>query len=120
MNYTRIHNLIITKAKTRKLHGYSESHHIVPKCMGGTNERSNLVNLTAKEHFLIHRLLCKIYPNNNKLKFAAVMMTRSSKHTIRSGVSYERVKKLNSQALSVLHKGSKRSEEFKKNLSVKT
>jgi hypothetical protein len=74
MDYKRIHDLIIERAKNRVLEGYSESHHIVPKCLGGTNHKENLIRLTAREHFIIHKLLCLIHPNENKLHWAAFMM----------------------------------------------
>lgn len=62
MNYNKLYNSIIDKAKERGgVDGYSETHHIKPKCMGGTNEKSNLVNLTAREHFIAHWLLYKIH-----------------------------------------------------------
>jgi hypothetical protein len=35
--------------------------------LNGTNSKSNLVNLTAREHFIAHALLCYIHPDNNKL-----------------------------------------------------
>ena len=47
--------------------GRLEVHHIVPKCLGGSNKKENLVELTAREHFICHRLLCEIYPKNKKL-----------------------------------------------------
>ena len=74
MDYQRIYNQIIERAKTRQLDCYKEKHHIIPKCMGGSNDKTNLVNLTAKEHFLCHRLLCEIYPNNDKLLYALCLM----------------------------------------------
>lgn len=74
MNYEKIYNNLIDRAKKRILEGYSESHHIVPKCIGGTNESSNLVDLTPEEHYLAHQLLVKIYPKNEKLAYAAIMM----------------------------------------------
>ena len=67
MNYQKIYDQIIQRAKDRILDGYKESHHIIPKCMGGTNKWDNLVDLTAREHFLVHWLLHKIYPNEFKL-----------------------------------------------------
>jgi|LakMenE01Jun11ns_1017448.scaffolds.fasta_scaffold9559875_1 hypothetical protein len=70
MYYEKIYNQIIERAKVRVLKGYKEKHHIIPKCMGGVNDKENLVDLTAKEHFICHKLLCKIYPNSDKLKFA--------------------------------------------------
>lgn len=44
-----------------------ETHHIVPKCMGGSNDKENLVNLTAREHFVAHKLLYKIAEKEKKL-----------------------------------------------------
>ena len=40
--------------------GYYEKHHIVPRSMGGSNKKSNLVDLTAREHYVCHRLLTKM------------------------------------------------------------
>jgi hypothetical protein len=74
MHYKRIHDQIIERAKNRVLEGYSEKHHIVPKCLGGSNDKENLVRLTAREHFIIHKLLCEIYPNESKLHYAVWLM----------------------------------------------
>ena len=61
MDYNKIYNNIIERAKQRQienpLNGYKELHHVVPKSIGGSNEQSNLVELTLKEHFLCHELL---------------------------------------------------------------
>lgn len=74
MNYQNIYSQIIERAKNRVLEGYKEKHHIIPKCLGGNNDKDNLVELTAREHFLCHRLLCEIHPNNNKLWYALWLM----------------------------------------------
>ena len=50
MDYKNIHDNIINRAKKRKLVGYSENHHIIPKCMGGTNDKENLAIFTTKTH----------------------------------------------------------------------
>ena len=47
MNYEKIYNQIILRAKSRELNCYVERHHVIPKCMGGTNDKDNLVKLTA-------------------------------------------------------------------------
>lgn len=70
MNYKKIHDTLISRAKTRNLEGYKEKHHIIPRCLGGNNEKINLVYLTAKEHYIIHKLLIKIYPLERKLIYA--------------------------------------------------
>ena len=72
MNYIKIYNNLVSN-KTHRKKGkdvYYESHHIIPKSLGGDNEKSNLVLLTSREHFVAHRLLTKIYPNSWKMKFA--------------------------------------------------
>lgn len=74
MNYRKIYNNLIEKAKYRVTEDYTESHHIVPKCLGGSDDLSNLVKLTPEEHYVAHQLLVKIYPNNPKLVKAAQMM----------------------------------------------
>lgn len=77
MNYESHYYKLIEKARTREIYGYTEKHHIVPKCMGGTDDDDNLINLTPEEHYVAHQLLVKIYPTNNKLVYAAAMMIPS-------------------------------------------
>lgn len=74
MNYITHYTKLIERAKNRILDGYSEKHHIVPKCMAGTNDKNNLVYLTPEEHYIAHQLLIKIYPDNKELIYAAIMM----------------------------------------------
>lgn len=74
MDYKRIYNNIIIRGKDRVLFGYKELHHILPKCLGGLDNDENLVYLTPEEHYVCHQLLIKIYPDNDKLVYAANMM----------------------------------------------
>ena len=78
MNYSKIYTNLLLRAKNRKIKGYTESHHIKPKCIGGTDEKDNLVKLTAREHFIAHLLLSKIYPEETGLVLAIQMMCVSS------------------------------------------
>jgi hypothetical protein len=62
MNYFLVYQKLIAKAKARVCpEGYVERHHILPRALGGTDDSSNLVALTAKEHFVAHVLLAKIH-----------------------------------------------------------
>ena len=74
MNYQKIYNDIIERSRLenrKKGHNvYYEQHHVIPVCMNGTNEKTNLVLLTAREHFIAHWLLIRIYPANRKLAHA--------------------------------------------------
>jgi hypothetical protein len=58
--YTKIYFQIINNALSRINHGYVEKHHIIPKSCGGSNDKNNLVSLTAREHFICHWLLTKM------------------------------------------------------------
>jgi hypothetical protein len=51
MDYQRIHDAIIDRARNRTIFGYVEKHHVIPRCLGGSSESYNLVELTAREHF---------------------------------------------------------------------
>ena len=76
MNYTKIYDQLISKARNRTLTGYKESHHIVPRCMGGSDSKDNLVDLTPEEHYLAHQVLVRMYPEDRKLVYAANAMIR--------------------------------------------
>jgi hypothetical protein len=126
MNYKKIHDDIIQRAKNRKLSGYSEKHHIILKSMGGTNKNDNLVKLTAKEHFVIHKLLVQIYPNEIKFKKAFWMMCgKSIKHTGRnfkiSSKEYDIIKKEHSKIMSkiMLTNNPSKKDEVKEKLRIK-
>lgn len=123
MNYQNIYNQIIERAKNRQLNNYKETHHILPKCMGGNNNKDNLVDLTAREHFLCHMLLCEIYPKNNKLRHALFFMAigkqkpKNIQYIIGSRI-YERLKIEYSQFLTGKNQSeitrNKKSESMKK------
>lgn len=44
---------------------YYENHHIVPKSLGGSDIKTNLVLLTLKEHYIVHLLLCNMQQTKN-------------------------------------------------------
>lgn len=58
--YTKCYYSIINRATSRNLVGYYETHHIVPKSLGGSDDLNNLVKLTAREHYICHLLLVKM------------------------------------------------------------
>lgn len=66
--YSRWYHSIIEKAKLRVSSTLTESHHIVPVCMGGSNDSSNLVDLTLREHYVCHLLLTRFAEGDAKWK----------------------------------------------------
>jgi hypothetical protein len=134
MNYQKIYNQIIKRAVTenrKKGSGvYYELHHIIPKCMGGNNDKDNLVLLTAREHFIVHKLLCEIYPNEDKLVYAYWRLCNGKNKSIVSSHDYDYAKLLMANAntrrqhtvisknkISKIHKGKITSDETKRKIS---
>jgi hypothetical protein len=92
MHYKKVYTQIIESAKLKQYNQYTEKHHIIPKCLGGDNKKSNIVCLSYREHFICHWLLCKIYPENHKLKAAFAKMLGGKKRIVSSWM-FETVKR---------------------------
>jgi len=104
MNYKKIHDNIIKRGFDRQIPLIKEKHHIIPKCMGGNDDLDNLVNLTPKEHYLIHLLLTKIYPENINLIYAFWMMSnKKGNKGRRSGKFYQAAKEFMAKHSRHLH-----------------
>ena len=69
-----IQNILNTRGRFSCGDEYCERHHIVPKCMSGTDDENNLIDLFAKEHFIAHKLLAQENPENDKLMYAWWML----------------------------------------------
>lgn len=83
MDYIKIYNNLINKAKERNNLDIFEIHHIIPKCIGGNDNKQNLVKLTPKEHFIAHKLLCKIYSYKG-IRYAFCMMVNTSMNFVKN------------------------------------
>jgi hypothetical protein len=93
MNYLRIYNELVDRAKQRnKPNCYTEKHHIIPKSEGGTDCNSNLVDLTAREHFIAHKLLWMDNPHS--FSRAATYHMMSNYRNIKWGITYEEARKV--------------------------
>lgn len=134
MNYQRIYNQIVEKAKLetedridRKKRGeYFEGHHIIPKCLGGQGNskqyrHENIVVLTAREHFLCHWLLHEIYPENKELIFAFNMLCNFKNYKINNSRVFDYIKNEASKQTSKMlsgrispNKGKKHPEQSKR------
>ena len=125
--YTRIYYKIIERAKTRTISGYTENHHIIPKSLGGENNKYNLVKLTAREHFICHLLLTKMTggEKRNKMISSVFYLTGRGKakernNTIKVSRMYQILKEEHSKNVSKQKKGCKqppRTEKTRKLLS---
>lgn len=102
MNYSRHYALLVNRAKGRILNCYKETHHIIPKCIGGLDDNTNLVDLTAREHYIAHILLAKIH--GGTLWHAVNLMGRLKKYSNRH---YEQARLEHSRLLSEQNKRTK-------------
>lgn len=111
MNYQKIYEQLIDRAKNRILDGYVENHHIIPTCIRGSDNITNIVKLTPEEHFLSHLLLIKIYPGIRQLIFAANMMCVGGKAIRNNNKRYGWLRRKVSNELRIQNKGKKQSIE---------
>lgn len=72
--YSKWYYEIINKRKCTTFDGYGENHHIIPKSLGGSDDNDNIVRLTAREHFVCHLLLTKMFPTD---KYKTSKMVRA-------------------------------------------
>jgi hypothetical protein len=143
MNYKcHYDNLIRTRKilNRKKYNGsYYEDHHIIMKSMGGTDDKNNRLLLTAKEHYIAHYLLWKIYKNSQTALSFLYMCNDGNKTGIKiSSRLYEEIRiecsKISSKNLksqwnnpetrkklsisnSIKNKGRKHNDESRKNMS---
>ena len=60
MDYQKVYDQLVQKNHTFSEGEYYETHHKTPVSLGGTDDENNLVDLTAREHYIAHLLLVKI------------------------------------------------------------
>lgn len=133
------YNEFIEKCKNRQLEEgcYVEVHHVVPKCMGGSNDDSNLIKLTGQEHYEAHKLLALENPDVPGLQTAWWNMCqckgiKGGRKVVISADEYAEARERHAKRMSELYAGSFKgtsaagwnkgvptSEEAKKKISEK-
>jgi len=119
--YTRWYFQLIENAKERNQNiEYCEKHHIVPRCLGGSNSSENLVTFSAREHFIAHLLLTKMLtgPAKRKMVFALFRMTSGNNKQQRYNLnnrSYELIKQKMRDEIKLQNSGKWLTPEQQKN-----
>lgn len=138
--YLRLYIRLIKRCQSmtvEELSGYTEKHHILPKCLGGDNKKANLVIMPIRYHIITHFVILEVYPDNIDLAYAVTIF-------INGGKNYQNKKRIeiinksfstrtialvrekamiplkseeNKKRISEFMKGRKFSEETKKKLS---
>jgi hypothetical protein len=87
--------------KNNPKEGFCELHHILPKCLGGNDDKENLLLVPTRAHFIMHLMLYRSYPESRSLAHAFAMMAvkTRSQHRKTTGRLYEMAKKARSKAL---------------------
>lgn len=102
--YTRIYFALIESAKGKpRSRGdgvYYERHHVIPRSLGGRDDGTNFVLLTAREHFVCHLLLCHMVEGRDAYKMASALMKMAfckTEHQQRrfTSAQYELARKVN-------------------------
>jgi hypothetical protein len=75
---------LTSRKKATELLGYVEKHHILPRSLGGSDRKENLVYLSAREHFVCHWLLFKMTTDQEKSKMANAWFRMCQKNEFQS------------------------------------
>lgn len=76
-----INDILKTRGRFSCGDEYHERHHITPRCLGGSDDEDNLINLYAKEHFIAHKLLARENPDSDSLIYAWGCMAFNKSNT---------------------------------------
>ena len=106
-----IQNILDTRGRTMDA-SEKERHHILPRCLGGSDDTENLIDLTYEEHFIAHKTLAEENPDSMPLQrsFRRLLncKTENGVSCIKTPEDYKKAK------LEVLKKAS----ETKRNMVV--
>jgi hypothetical protein len=105
--YTKIYNQLVASrlqlGRSFKVGCGFEKHHIIPKSLGGSDAKNNLVVFTPREHCLAHMLLAKMYLGASKAKMitaiASMVQLRNKNRSSITTREYDRLRKAHSIAV---------------------
>lgn len=125
--YSRWYRSLIQKASRRDVSStVTEKHHIVPACLGGSDEKKNLVDLTPREHFVVHWLLTKMIPAEKKKELSKILLAYSifawpKSNTLKRKLTsrqFQSARTAQRRAISLINKGRVFTEEHKRNMRL--
>lgn len=102
-HYINRYNKFLDKLKNQVIEGYTEKHHIIPRSLGGCDNKDNLIALTARQHFIAHWILWKAYGNNMARAF--FMMSNFGKYGKVNSKTYSKARQDYSEQVSIQLKG---------------
>lgn len=117
--YTKWYHMIINNRIKNPAHGYTEKHHITPYSLGGSNDPSNIIRLTAREHLVCHKLLTKMTIGNAKSKMvkAIWMLIHTKNYKKISSREFAILRETYAESCRITSTGKKASNETKQKMS---
>jgi len=117
--YTRWYMSIVSRPDTTST--YTERHHIVPRSLGGSNSRDNIVALSARQHFVAHLLLTKMVTGEAKRKMCWALhrmaFSNNGEHERRfTSSEYSMARRIFARFVSNTQKGVPKSELAKQRM----
>jgi len=118
MDYKQIYLRLCIRGQYRTLDDYTEAHHILPRSLGGGDEPQNITRLTAREHWVAHKLLVRIHTGEAYYKMVAALVRMIGKREFRQRIrlssrEYAAVQTLNSVMASHRNKRLWATEEHR-------
>lgn len=93
-----------------------EKHHVIPKSLGGSNEKVNIVRLTSREHFICHKLLFKMTTGEDRRKMATALVLMGGRKT--PSKTYSEARAVHAAHISSVKKGSTHTDAAKTKMSA--
>ena len=126
--YAKAYDAIINRRRADPATEYIERHHVLPKSLGGSDDSSNLVAVTMREHFICHKLLVKMTTGYAKhqmvIALKATIMNSPARGKYFTSREYQRLRDSFKQAMRLVmvgkNVGKKRTEEQKLAISLKS
>ena len=87
MNYQKLYYTIIENHQCKE--GVVEKHHILPRCMGGTNDPENLVSVSPRVHYILHLLLYKFVERRYRKQMWFAVWNMSNQGKTKTGSMYQ-------------------------------
>lgn len=114
--YTKWYKNIVSISSKYNPEGYYERHHIIPKCLNGTDKKENIIKFSARKHFICHWLLTKMVkkdsPEYYSLYKAFILMsgqTKNQERYIIPSILFEKLRKEVSRINSIQQSGENNS-----------
>lgn len=90
MSYIGRYEKFINLLRDQKISGPVEIHHILPKSLGGSNDKDNLIALTPRQHYIAHWMLWKIH--GGKMSNAFFFMNNHKSYKKMYSRGYEKLR----------------------------